>query len=167
MSSWWAEGRSNQIPPKGSPSMCSNTPSRRSLQKNSINKEKNEWTCLCVRKKKRPGRWSQADSCRSMQAGCASFLSGLHSIYPAQCFMQRGSLVSVCALNENGGSHPVMRKSHQGIWGGRQKDIQHGCNSENRSRNKNTRSLPGTMTSLPLHSTACSNSRYCFLKVPH
>lgn len=115
MSSWWAEGRT---PPKGSTSRRSDTPSRRSLQKNSINKEKNEWTCICVRKRK-----GQADSCRSMQAGCASFLSGLHSIDPAQCWMQSGSLVSVCALNENGGSHPVLRKRHQGVWRGRQKDI--------------------------------------------
>lgn len=49
------------------------------------------------------------------RADCVSFLSRPHSVHPAQCFLLNGSLVKVCALNENGRSHPMIRKNHQGI----------------------------------------------------
>lgn len=74
-----------------------------------------------------------ADSCMSVQTVSHSS-QGLHSVHPAHCFMQNGSLVNVCTLNENGRSHPMIRKNHQGI---RREAKGHGnptCNKANKNQ---------------------------------
>lgn len=75
---------------------------------------------------KRPGRWSQADTDACARRGCHSFQRP-YSTHPAECLMQSRHLVNVCLLLmkiENNSSHVLtIRKSHQGIWRGRQRAL--------------------------------------------
>lgn len=88
--------RSNEIlPEKIKEHMLKYIPTEGIYKRTEVTRRINEYSCLYVREKEMPGRWSQADSCMSMQAGCVSFLSGPPPHPPC-----RGGPWSVCVYTD-------------------------------------------------------------------